>query len=246
MALMLAQTLEGLEGLQLHAAQRCLDEHKVGVVDRKEFYPTISRYLQASGDMRPYPDVNSRGQQRQWCGDLVAWGYADDHLGIHPTIRRCLFPSTYRLYVMGKYLPDWNAKTKAGVWRYKKVRLSSGREVGIREWHKESGALRLFATPAKNAQFVGDLPWKPRAGDIGTVRRTFNRDGKPTPWGGHVVMITGVGVELLTTVEGNAGGSGPDGQKIRDGVVTNRRPVSDFETLLRPSLCDFDLGVTYI
>lgn len=215
------------------ALSRALGEWQGHVIDDPAHHPTITRYLEAVLERRPYPARNAKGEPYQWCGAFVAFCLGD----LHPELRRRLFPSTVRLFVFGMYSFDPN------LWPLRRVLHPGGDLESIVKWHQRTGSLRLCQV----LRGSGRLRWEPRPGDIGTVRPTHTRDGKRTPWGGHVLLVESFDPKsgIVRTFEGNAGGEGPRG-RIRDGVVRNARAITQFEMLIRPSERDFDQDVRYV
>ena len=129
------------------------------------------------------------------------------HASIPLAIRKRYFPSTYRLDRYGQ--------------------------------HKRAFAESLPTVPEsmrrKYLAIDGDADdvdeFKPRAGDILIV------NGKG--YGQHITIVESWNPVTCTfaTVEGNATGEGPDGQR-HQGVVRNTRPLSVCRRLIRPGLCD--------
>lgn len=75
----------------------------------------------------------------------------------------------------------------------------------------------------------GGFAWAPRAGDIALVGHKS--------YGHHIVLVEKYEDGRIFTVEGNATGEGPNGER-QQGVVRRRRPLSTVRRIIRPSVED--------
>lgn len=149
----------------------------------------------------------------RWDGDFEWCGafaaYCWAKAGIRLDIRKRYFPSTYRLDRYGQYKRAFvESVTKPA------------REV---DWRK-------YLAITGDADDVDHF--EPRAGDILIVNGTG--------YGQHITIVEKWDSALMEfhTVEGNATGKGPDGQRFQ-GVVRQVRKLKDARRLIRPSPHDF-------
>lgn len=152
-------------------------------------------------------------KEYRWDGDFEWCGafaaYCWAVAGLRLDIRKRYFPSTYRLDKYGQY---------------KRAFLES---VTKPERVEEQ---RKYLAIDGDAAAIDDFA--PRAGDILIV------NGKE--YGQHITIVSKWRSADLVfdTVEGNATGIGPKGQRFQ-GVVRQTRALKDCRRLIRPSVCDF-------
>lgn len=186
-------------------------------------------------------------QSFQWCGAAVATWLAA--AGLPLAYRRFAFSSVERIEAWGRF------RSYVSTWTHPKfARLPGGEIVALDELHSALGR-RLIQYPRPGTP----LSWLPQPGDvvlvgpdpvepmeIGKVRRGEH--------GRHVALVRSFDVVrgVVETVEGNAGGFGPAGEKIADGCVHATRPLPrggetartyHVRTIIRPGLADFVRGV---
>lgn len=146
----------------------------------------------------------------RWDGDFEwcgAFAAYCWHASLRLDVRRRYFPSTYRLDRYGQHR---RAFLEAVPTEYPFARRRYARLDGDAE------DVELFA---------------PRAGDILVV------NGKG--YGEHICIVERWDLASMTfeTVEGNATGRGPSGERYQ-GVVRQTRALKDCRRLIRPGLCD--------
>lgn len=132
----------------------------------------------------------------EWCGAFAAWCWYMDLL---PELRRDYLPSCYRLFAWSQGLTASGEKPKAPIERPTFLALDEN------------------STAADVLGFAGTGP---RAGDLLIVG-----DGKPE-YGEHITVVEKFDAagERFYTVEGNGGGTFPDGTRGQ-GVVRAIRPL---------------------
>lgn len=137
------------------------------------------------------------GPGPQWCGYFMArcWRIA----GIDPKWLAAFFASTLRLYNWAHYRP-WNDKPNPA---------------------PASGQPRRLVAKLGRESKASSLPFKPREGDIVIIGADAAH-----PEGRHICVATGFDEArgVITTVEGNGWGNGPDG-KPREGIVVGERKI---------------------
>lgn len=216
------------------AVKVAINEWELGVEDNPacEYFDRISRYVTKSLNRHTV----YRHQKRMWCGDFVASCY-DGMLA--PALQNKLFQSTYRLWVLANYSIDWNKSTGAGVWKTNDVILPEAKgPVDMRSWHFHAGKLRYFQQPSRHK---GRIEWAVEPGDIATVGVARSGSGRERPWGKHIVLCEGIEDGKLLTIEGNGHGTPPAGHGRRwEGVVRNKRDLSDVQMIIRLSDLDFN------
>lgn len=133
------------------------------------------------------------------------------HASIPLAIRKRYFPSTYRLDRYGQH---------------KRAFLEAVPVV-------DESSRRKYLALDGDADDVDHFA--PRAGDILIV------NGKG--YGQHITIVEVWDSAAMTfaTVEGNATGKGPKGERYQ-GVVRQTRALKDCRRLIRPGLCDLEVG----
>jgi len=126
-------------------------------------------------------------------------------------VRRRYYASTYRLDRYGKHR-----------------RAFAERVPAVAEWQR-----RAYLAIGGDGLEVDEFG--PRAGDILIV------GGAPGSYGTHITIVErwDSDAETFSTVEGNATGRGPKGDRYQ-GVVRRERDLSECRRLIRPGLCDLE------
>lgn len=167
----------------------------------------------------------------EWCGAFAGHAWAPY---LAPELLQLYFPSTYRLDCFGRYLPGFATK--------------NARSIAAR-WHRpvDSGYARRYLRLTAKSVVEDVAAFEPRAGDILLVG---TRPG--LSYGSHVCLVERWDPKdkVFHTVEGNATGRGPRGDR-RQGVVRQVRPLgtarpreqSHALRLIRPGLFDLVEGV---
>jgi len=149
----------------------------------------------------------------EWCGAFAAYCWAPF---IAVDIRKRYFPSTYRLDRYGQH---------------KRAFLEAVPAVPVEQRRKW---LDMSTATIADIEAFG-----PRAGDILIV----NGSG----YGQHITLVerwnAATATKPFDTVEGNATGKGPNGERFQ-GVVTQVRALKDCRRLIRPGLCDLIQGAS--
>lgn len=217
--------IDRLKAAGERALNRALAEWKLHIVDPKRTDKS-ERAVYARGAITNYihfglgwtwqPPYAGDGAF-EWCGAFAAWCWLESLL---PELRRDYLPSCYRLFNWTQGLEALGGKPKAPI--------TPPTFLALDENSKPSDVLRFAGTG-------------PRAGDLLIVG-----DGKPE-YGEHITIVerfeaTG-GLGTFYTVEGNGGGSFPDGNRGQ-GVVRALRTLGKragggsyiARRLLRPTL----------
>jgi hypothetical protein len=146
------------------------------------------------GSDTPY---KGNGRGREWCGFFAAhcWRAA----GIDPKWLAPFYASTLRLYNWAHYRP-WNQHQNPA---------------------PAKGDPRRLVLKLDTASRAKELAWEPRPGDIVVIGSNPEH-----PEGRHICIATGFDADrsIISTVEGNGYGTGPDGHK-REGIVVGERKI---------------------
>lgn len=180
---------------------------------------------------RPYTP-----QRYQWCGAAVGAWYAE--AGLHLLWRYRCCSSVERLEAWARYrsyMDGWSHPTRC--------KLPGGTELGLRDLHRATGGERML----QHVRAGKPLEWTPQPGDIALV----GPEGPGHPHGKHVTLVVDWAGDYARTIEGNAGGTLPDGSRCPDGVVRAARELPGagreksytIRTIIRPALADFLPGL---
>ncbi len=224
----LSRTLPDVRAAGEAVVAWALAQWEQGIRDRPEDYDRITPYLRAVGDARDYP-ARSKGRDYAWCGAFAAAAWRS--VGLHPTLAKHLFPSTYRLALFGQY------RTDRRLWPSDRVTLPGGERLSLRDLH--AGAPRYCEVVPPGAR--PRLPLRP--GDVCCVGAV---DGPW--WGSHVVLVdslTALAQDSFLTLEGNGVGELGAGLGRCEGVVRNSRSLASVRLHLRPSPWDLVPELAY-
>ena len=213
-----------LAGAAAVAVGRAEAEWKAWPALGKMGQPTIrDGYITASGG------TLGRTSRANWCGWFAAFCW----LSVHPTLRKHLVASTYRLFLFGSYGADKN------LWPPDAIQGTGPRgEKTTKRYHISTGKQRKW-TKGVGCGAVDILP-----GDILCVRSGKDED----PNGGHVVLAVepcGLGQTHVATISGNGQGARAD-SSVGGGVVRNDYSREDIRQIIRLSAHDLNPELTYL
>jgi hypothetical protein len=156
----------------------------------------------------------------EWCGAFAAWCWS----AVHPRLRRSLFASTYRVYLLGSYRSDSN------LWPSGLVK-ADGALLPVREWHGQRPRLHVIGDAVPGARV--------EPGDV-----IVTGSGK---YGKHIQLAAEESRpgERVRCISGNGSGETALGERGR-GVVVDDAPRDRIAQVVRLSPCDLITeGVSY-
>lgn len=149
---------------------------------------------------------------KDWCGmAVVSWlkraGLDRDH--------RATFWATSNVHSCFTYSRRGSAHRTM-----KQVKVNGAWRL-IEAWHAEQGSVRLwYDFDAVRTTDLAQLDVRP--GDVALINHLGKTDGAH-----HITMVRRWDGKVLETIEGNATGLGPAGERRREAVVINQRDLAD-------------------
>lgn len=180
-------------------------------------------------------DLNERGKAKDWCGmSVAAWMF------------RCGLDGSHR----NDYWQTDNVRSGLSYARAGKVHHRTDREVmlpgcrdwlSVEAWHTDQGQ-RRFWIEGNELHAIDVRQWDIRPGDVLLIAHDGSRERAH-----HITLVERWEPKelILHTIEGNASGLDPAGERLRNGVVkctrnlrgdTTRNTIFGFG---RPSSLDF-------
>jgi len=216
-----------LLGFREAAVKSCMEDWKLAIQE-KTHHPDINRIVKGSGYAN-YMDWKENGRAEwMWCGIFCACHLRN--IGFHPNLRPGLWHvknvENFFTYQYEKRVPRWITV--------------DGKEYEVKVFHEQKNAPRMWLTH----QMIVDMVHEDGShmvgfSDVGLVGPgdILLVDGNGDGSSNHITMVASYENNIITTVEGNAGGLLFDGENLDgtfktkevkgDGVTLNKRDLSN-------------------
>lgn len=171
--------------------------------DRKIIDGYIRDGVLLGGVSNPRTFVYTRDNDYEWCGAFAAWAWKPF---IQNDLRKLYWASTFRLDCYGRYVAGFKTQNAINV---------------AAKYSKHDPVPRKYMQITPNTSVAAIDGFGPRRGDILLVGTSTGLD-----YGTHVTLVDrwDASQKVFHTVEGNATGLGPKGDR-RQGVVKQVRPL---------------------